>query len=441
MNKERGEARKYLMKKLILFPGIFLSIVIVTWMCTPGKEKIELNLIAEDYLQLGANVGIYADYYFDCYHKPKIKADSISLDSLRITASKLMSRIKEIDSQKLNELDRMRYTFLRTQVSAINAKISLLLGTKMSFDEESKALYDVVAPSYDKSYYENILNKLDGLLPGEGNIMDRYNAYRSEFIIPADKYRTVIDTAIKECRKRTMKYINLPKGESFKIEMVNGKPWGAFNWYKGDYHSLIQINTDVTPYIDEAVHVAGHEGYPGHHVYNLLLEKNLYRNRNWVEFSASVLYSPQAILVEGSANFGLELIFPGTERLEFEQKVIFPLAGLNPGKASLYYQIQELKEKLEYNLMEVTRQLLDKNIDESEALYRLTKFNLMTESRAKHILKAIQKYRSYIITYYFGKDMVKNYIEKQGGTEDNPEKRWALFVELLSTPQTPSGLQ
>ena len=37
------------------------------------------------------------------------------------------------------------------------------------------------------------------------------------------------------------------------------------------------MNTDLPIYIDRAIDLACHEGYPGHHVYNVLLEKNLVR--------------------------------------------------------------------------------------------------------------------------------------------------------------------
>jgi hypothetical protein len=36
---------------------------------------------------------------------------------------------------------------------------------------------------------------------------------------------------------------------------------------------------------------------------------------------------------------------------------------------------------------------------------------------------------------------VRGYIERQGGTADNPARRWELFVELLRSPRLPSGLQ
>jgi len=71
-----------------------------------------------------------------------------------------------------------------------------------------------------------------------------------------------------------MAHVELPATERFTIEYVTGKSWSGYNWYQGDYKSLIQVNTDLPIYIDRAIDLACHEGYPGHHVYNVLLEKN-----------------------------------------------------------------------------------------------------------------------------------------------------------------------
>ena len=78
--------------------------------------------------------------------------------------------------------------------------------------------------------------------------------------------------------------MQLPANETFTVEYVKNKPWSGYNWYQGNYRSLIQVNTDLPIYIDRAIDLACHEGYPGHHVYNALLEKHLVRDRGWVEF-------------------------------------------------------------------------------------------------------------------------------------------------------------
>jgi len=63
----------------------------------------------------------------------------------------------------------------------------------------------------------------------------------------------------------------------------------------------------------------------------------------------------------------------------------------------------------------------------------------MEPARAQQRLKFIQKYRSYVINYNFGEDMVKKYIEKRAGND--ADKKWSEFGKLLASPRLPSGLQ
>ena len=135
-------------------------------------------------------------------------------------------------------------------------------------------------------------------------------------------------------------HISLPAGEQFTVEYVTNKSWSGYNWYQGGFRSLIQVNTDLPIYIDRAVDLACHEGYPGHHVYNALLEKHLVKDRGWIEFTVYPLFSPQSLIAEGTANFGIEVAFPGHERIEFERTVLFPAAGLDPARAAEYYEVQ-----------------------------------------------------------------------------------------------------
>ena len=53
-----------------------------------------------------------------------------------------------------------------------------------------------------------------------------------------------MDAAIAECRRRTPVHIASTENERFTMAFVKGQPWSAYNWYKGDNQSLIEINTD-----------------------------------------------------------------------------------------------------------------------------------------------------------------------------------------------------
>jgi hypothetical protein len=96
-------------------------------------------------------------------------------------------------------------------------------------------------------------------------------------------------------------------------------------------------------------------------------------------------------------------------------------------------------KQLDYAVNEAARRLINGEIDESAAVQWLQKYAVMEPARAKQRVKFIQRYRSYVINYNLGEDMVRRYIEKRSGAD--PEKRWSEFAKLLSSPRLPSGLQ
>lgn len=409
-----------------------------------------MDKVAEEYVKLVLKVGLYDEGYVDAYYGPvewkpaeltDKEKEKLPYKTLISQADDLIRRLNEIDQSALNKPEKLRLDYLQKQMIAVKAKIDMLNGRKLSFDKESELLYDAVAPVHENKFFEDIIRELDEILPGEGDISERYDNFRKSFIIPASRIDTVFKAAIKECRRRTLKHIKLPENENFKVEYVTGKSWGAYNWYKGDEFSLIQVNTELPIYIDRAIDLACHEGYPGHHVYNALLEKNLVKEKGWIEFTVYPLYSPQSLIAEGSANYGIDVAFPGQERVEFEKRFLFPLAGLDTSLADRYYEAIRLTAKLNYAMNEAARRYLDGKISREDAVNFLIKYGLSNRERGERSLRFIEHYRSYVINYNLGQDIVKSYIEKNGGTETNNNKRWEIFEYLISTPQTPSLLK
>jgi hypothetical protein len=152
------------------------------------------------------------------------------------------------------------------------------------------------------------------------------------------------------------------------------------------------------------------------------------------------LFSPQSIIAEGSANYGIEVAFPGDEKNRFAKNVLFPLAGLDTSQADAYFKLLELKAKLNYARNEAARGFINGTLSETEALRWLTDYSLFSPEAAAKSLAFIKKYRSYVINYNYGQDMIKNYVENNGGSTTNLEKRWQLFGWLLSNPVTPQDL-
>jgi hypothetical protein len=411
-----------------------------------SAQTVSMAQIAQEYVRLVLAMGHHDPDYVDAYYGPasvKAEADAakLSLDDIQKTVDTVTEWVKGVPAEGPDELSRLRHQYLLKQLSAMGARVRILRGERLSFDEESRALYDAVAPTHPDSHFQEVLDRLDTRFPGKGPLVERYDAWRRAFVIPREKLDAVFKAAIGACRERTLKHVTLPPQESFTVEYVTNKSWSGYNWYKGNFTSLIQVNTDLPIYIDRAIDLACHEGYPGHHVYNALLEQHLVKDRGWIEFTVYPLFTPQSLIAEGTANFGIEVAFPGRERVAFEQATLFPLAGLDPARAPEYYDVQALVDELSYAGNEAARRYLDGKMDRAAATAWLEKYALTPHDRAAQRVRFFDQYRSYVINYNYGKDLVRRFIESRGGTAAHPDKRWREFETLLSSPRLPSGLK
>jgi hypothetical protein len=406
---------------------------------TPTADRV-----AEGYVRLVLAVGTHDSDYVDAYYGPpswKAQADSakMSLDDIKAQANTLLTALGR-PPRGATELTKLRYTYLQRQLQSLVARVEVLDGRKLTFDEESRALYDAVAPTYDEDHFKRVLDSLDQMLPGKGSLADRYESFRKQFVIPVDRLDPVFRRAIGECRTRTLRYITLPDDERFTVDFVANKSWSAYNWYEGHNKSLIQVNTSLPITVDRAIDLACHEGYPGHHVQNVLLDSRLARERGWVEFSVAPLFSPQSLIAEGSANYGIEMAFPGHERVQFEHDVLYPLAGLDSSEAQHFADVHALVTELSYAENEAARRYLNGGIDAKAAVDWLRKYALMTKGQAKQRIRFFDQYRSYVINYNLGQDLVRRYVEAKAGPHATRARRWQVFRELLESPRLPSGL-
>jgi hypothetical protein len=424
--------------------AFFVSLAVAAVAARAPQPPTAMNTIAERYVKLVLAVGQHDADYVDAFYGPagwKSEAgrQKLPLADIDAAAARLIADIGAAPDGAGDELARLRREYLRRQLEALRARVRMLQGSTLTFDQESQALYDAVAPRHPDAYFEETLKGIDRALPGSGPLIDRYDAFRRQFIVPPDRLSRVFDRAIAECRGRTRPHVELPADEHFTVEYVKDKPWSGYNWYQGGFRSLIQVNTDLPIYIDRAIDLACHEGYPGHHAYNALLEQHLVRERGWIEFTIYALFSPQSLIAEGTANYGIEVAFPGDERLAFERDVLFPVAGLDPAQAAAYARVRTLVDKLAYAGNEAARRYLNGEIDRAAAAEWMTRYAMSSPKAAEQRTRFFDTYRSYVINYNLGKDLVKRFVESRSGGE--AARRWQEFGRLLASPRLPSGLR
>jgi len=415
----------------------------------PHLAPISMNEVAVADVKLVLALGELDPGYVDAYYGPpewrdQARADKLDAAQIEEQAQRLIQRMMASPPEELPsdpELAVLRKSYLKNQLGSLSARAAMLQGRKFSFDDEALALYDIAAPHYSEQDFQPALKQLDALLPKEpGTLAQRYNRYLDRYTVPKDKLASVVRAAIGYAQLPVRAHLELPQGEYYEPVLVGGRPWTAYNSYLGNFHSRIEIDAEQPVSILRVLQLATQEGYPGHHVYNSLMEKDLVRGQGWPEYQIHALYSPQSFIAEGCADFGAELAFPEPLRLNFERE-LFDLAGFDSGQVETYDRVVRTARALAPATIEAARRYLDGLMDANSTASWLQVYALATPEGATQRLVFFDHYRSYVINYSYGGELVGRYVQANGGAEAGSAAQWRVFTRLISTPRVPTGLQ
>jgi len=407
-----------------------------------AQAQDRLKEAAAAYLILTLEAGAHEEGYIDAYYgPPKLIADALTaprdVPVLQAEARRLIDLLDAAAPNLADPIERRRAAFLRAQLVAAETRLMMMQGKRFPFAEEAERLFGVRPELKPLASYDGELAKIAALVPGDGPLADRVEAYLDRFTIPRDRLEKVFDAAIARCRGRTAAHVTMPEGENFVMKFVTGKSWSGYNHYVGAYTSIIEINTDLPIRLSRALDLGCHEGYPGHHLFNMKIEEQLVKARGWLEFSVYPLYSPQSLLAEGSANYGIDLAFPDKTRPDTERDVLMPLAEIATPTDDRYWQLLDAMKALQGARLTIAQQYLDGAIDREAAVALTQKYQLVSRDRAEKSVAFAEQYRSYVINYAIGEAMVKDYLERGDPGRD---EIWRRFSLMLSEPTLPADL-
>src|SRR5260370_280960 len=189
------------MRPILLF---FLSGLMASSVCARAADA--MNAIAEKYAHLVLALGQHDPDYVDAFYGPtewktQAEREKKSLDAIGAEAAQLLQQLRvertaaATEEAKISDGDmlELRREYLEKQISALAARVRMLKGEKLKFDDESRALYDAVAPTYRQSgsdpdsHFDGIIKQLEAKIPGTGSLWQRYENWRKPFMIPKDK--------------------------------------------------------------------------------------------------------------------------------------------------------------------------------------------------------------------------------------------------------------
>lgn len=419
--------------------GMLMAVALAA--CAPRAEP-DLNPLAERYVRLALEIGTHEEGYIDAYVGPpewKTEAEANPRDvaTLKTLTDALIAELAAAQEDLRDPAAQRRARTLAAYVASARFRLNMIEGTRVPFVEEAERLFALRPTLQPIEHYDAVLARLETLVPGRGSLTERVEAFRNRYIVPQDRLDAVMQAAIAECRRRTAEHIALPENESFTLEFVTDKSWSGYNYYQGENRSLIQVNTDFPIAIDRAIDLGCHEGYPGHHLQGISAER-LYREHGWVEFSIMPLYSPQGPLNEGGGNYGVDLAFPGDERVRYEMETLYPLAGLDPATAAAREALNTALGELAGARLTIAQMYLDGEIDRARAVELAQRYQLVSRERAEQSISFTDQYRSYVINYATGEDVVRAYVERAG---TDPAARWAAYENILTQPTLAADLQ
>lgn len=409
---------------------------------TASQAGQAIGEVAAAYVTLSLEAGTHEKGYIDAYYGPKQLFEAATAkprdkDALLLATRRLAEKIRVAMPGLTDPIERRRAAFLTAQLRAAETRLEMMQGVRFSFAEESERLFGVRPELKPLTAYDTPLATVAAMLPGDKPLAERVEAYLDRFTIPPDRLQKVFDAAIARCRGRTATHVAMPQGESFDLQFVTDKSWSGYNYYMGGYHSIIQVNTDLPIRLSRALDLGCHEGYPGHHLLNMKIEEQLVRGRGWIEFSVYPLYSPQSLIAEGTANYGIDLAFPDKTRPDTERDILMPLAEIAPPTDDRYWQLLDAMKALQGARLTIAQQYLDGQIDRAAAVALTQKYLLVSAARAEQMTAFTDRYRSYVINYGLGEEIVRDFIERGAPDRDEIWRRMAL---ILGEPTLPADL-
>lgn len=390
--------------------------------------------IGQKYVRLALHLEHHIEGFVDGYYGPPEFTVEVSAEAPREAVALQDDATRLAEHVAAADIDAQRRDYLVRQVRAMQTMLRRLSGEELSLAEEVQGCFDITPLRIPESEFETGLRELDTLLPGRGDLATRHAQWNRQFELAKERILPVMETTLAEVRRRTRAMLNLPTDEGVEIQLVSNQPWAGYNWYLGQNHSRIDINTDLPVRADAATNLMAHEAYPGHHTEHMLKEQRWYRQAGRLEHSILLLLAPESFVAEAVATVAVDVISPERgEQNAWLNNVLYPKAGISVD-VELQARLEQASEKLSGVSGNAAFLLHQEHRPEEEIVEYIRYYGLRTEKEARQSLRFLKRslFRAYIFNYFFGRRLLKQAFAV--GEVLN------VFRRVVSEPVTPSAI-
>ncbi|GAB2643453.1 DUF885 domain-containing protein [Nocardia goodfellowii] len=328
-----------------------------------------------------------------------------------------------------------RTEFLDVHLRALETSGRKFAGDDIGFVEEVRDYFDVDIAPGDTENYREAHRLMDEVLPGDGPLAERFAAHRRADEIPPARLQVCVDAFSSALRELVRERYPLPDHEHVTYEVVGDKPWSGFNYYLGNFHSRVAINSDLKQHMAHLPSLIAHESYPGHHTEHCRKEAGLVA-AGQAEQTLFLVNTPQCLMAEGLADLALRsIVGPGWGKWAEE---IYADLGLR-FDGDRAERLAAASAELLSVRQDAALLLHDRRRDETEVAEFLQRWSLATPERARQSLRFLSSplWRAYISTYVEGYKLLGGWLERATDAADRADR----FRRLLDEPLTPGAIR
>jgi hypothetical protein len=369
--------------------------------------------LVERYVTLCLRVGAHIEGFVDAYFGPAgLREEALAggphdPPGLREEALALLEDAPEEDLEE----DRLRW--LLGQLRGLECVAARLAGEDITWSDEVERCFGVRPAHVDEDLFRTSQDNLDRVLPGSGDVGARYNAWIEAAEVPRELLPRAIEVLGRELQRRASGIVELPRGEGVDYETVTQESWQAFNVYRGDLRSLVQVNVDLPFSIVDLVDLVAHEAYPGHHTERACKEQHLYRDKARVEMSVMIVSAPEAVIAEGIATNALDAALGG----EGLRALLEPIEALGfHVDAAVADVVRQEEWRLFGAAANAARSMNEDGMTPAEAQAYLQEWALYSPERAAKTVSFLSHpdSRAYVTAYTDGKRLCRSFLDRSG---------------------------
>ncbi|WP_194836408.1 DUF885 domain-containing protein [Nocardia sp. XZ_19_369] len=391
--------------------------------------------LVTEYLRLGLAFDRLEDGFVDAYTgDPALRREVENAPApeprqLARRAAELRAELPEAG------LSAERTEFLDVHLRALECSGRKFAGDDIGFVDEVRAYFDVDIAPGDVETYRDAHRQMDEVLAGDGPLAERMAAHRKADEIPPERLPACVEAFSSALRELVRERYPLPDHEHVTYEVVGDKPWSGFNYYLGNFHSRVAINSDLKQHMTHLPTLIAHESYPGHHTEHCRKEAGLVA-AGQAEQTLFLVNTPQCLMAEGLADLALHsIVGPGWGK--WAQEIYADLGLRFDGERA--ERLSTAASALISVRQDAALLLHDQHRSEDEVAEFLQTWSLVTPVRARQSLRFLSSplWRAYISTYVEGYRLLGDWLDRAIDADERADR----FRRLLDEPLTPGAVR